>query len=167
VKPSETVEGLSGGRVGFNVVTTSETTSAQNFGLDRMPSHADRYAKAAEFLDVVNGLWEGGRRTSHPLLRPSPASCARWASGPAPSSACSAVETLTYAITRSCGSPIGEVEALIVPLVLVRSYASRDGGCYDGGVSIRKLIRACQPTTVLPVIGAPDLGHSSACDGDG
>ena len=24
-----------------------------------MPSHADRYAKAAEFLDVVNGLWEG------------------------------------------------------------------------------------------------------------
>ncbi len=54
-----TVDGLSGGRVGFNVVTTSETTSAQNFGLDRMPSHADRYAKAAEFLDVVNGLWEG------------------------------------------------------------------------------------------------------------
>jgi alkanesulfonate monooxygenase SsuD/methylene tetrahydromethanopterin reductase-like flavin-dependent oxidoreductase (luciferase family) len=45
--------------VGFNVVTTSERTSAQNFGLDGMPSHADRYAMAAEFLDAVNGLWDG------------------------------------------------------------------------------------------------------------
>ncbi len=54
-----TVDSLSGGRVGFNVVTTSERTSAQNFGLDGMPSHADRYAMAAEFLDAVNGLWDG------------------------------------------------------------------------------------------------------------
>src|SRR5262249_50378923 len=56
-----TVDSLCSGRVGFNVVTTSEKTSAQNFGLAQMPSHADRYAMAAEFLDVVNGLWDGWR----------------------------------------------------------------------------------------------------------
>jgi FMN-dependent oxidoreductase (nitrilotriacetate monooxygenase family) len=49
---------LSGGRVGWNVVTAYDPRAAHNFGLGNLPSHDDRYAKAAEFIDVVLGLWD-------------------------------------------------------------------------------------------------------------
>jgi N-acetyl-S-(2-succino)cysteine monooxygenase len=53
-----TVDHLSGGRAGWNVVTTRLPNVAANFGLDRHPDHADRYARAEEFVDVVRGLWD-------------------------------------------------------------------------------------------------------------
>jgi alkanesulfonate monooxygenase SsuD/methylene tetrahydromethanopterin reductase-like flavin-dependent oxidoreductase (luciferase family) len=43
---------VSGGRAGWNIVTTADTASAQNFGLDDRPGHQERYARAAEFVDV-------------------------------------------------------------------------------------------------------------------
>lgn len=49
---------LSGGRAGWNVVTSYDPRAAQNFGLPDLPSHEDRYAAAAEFVDVVLGLWD-------------------------------------------------------------------------------------------------------------
>ncbi len=49
---------VSGGRAGWNVVTTADTGSARNFGLDAAPDHAARYARAAEFVDVVKALWD-------------------------------------------------------------------------------------------------------------
>lgn len=49
---------LSGGRAGWNIVTTGAPGAAQNFGLDEHPAHADRYARADEFLDVVTALWD-------------------------------------------------------------------------------------------------------------
>jgi FMN-dependent oxidoreductase (nitrilotriacetate monooxygenase family) len=49
---------VSGGRAGWNAVTTAAPDAARNFGLDEQPSHADRYAKAAEFIDVVFKLWD-------------------------------------------------------------------------------------------------------------
>lgn len=49
---------ISGGRAGWNVVTTGTADAARNFGLDEMPAHADRYARAAEFIDVVHKLWD-------------------------------------------------------------------------------------------------------------
>ncbi|MCB4770445.1 LLM class flavin-dependent oxidoreductase [Ancylobacter sp. Lp-2] len=48
----------SGGRVGWNVVTTYDQRAAGNFGLRGLPDHGDRYARAAEFVDVVLALWE-------------------------------------------------------------------------------------------------------------
>lgn len=48
---------LSGGRVGWNVVTTAQQSAADNFG-KAIPSHAARYEMAAEYLDVVQGLWD-------------------------------------------------------------------------------------------------------------
>ena len=48
---------ISGGRAGWNVVTTAATDAGANFGLDGIPTHADRYARAEEFLDVVRSLW--------------------------------------------------------------------------------------------------------------
>ncbi len=49
---------VSGGRAGWNVVTTGTADAARNFGLDELPAHADRYARAAEFIDVVHKLWD-------------------------------------------------------------------------------------------------------------
>jgi FMN-dependent oxidoreductase (nitrilotriacetate monooxygenase family) len=49
---------ISGGRAGWNVVTTGTADAARNFGLDELPAHADRYARAAEFIDVAHKLWD-------------------------------------------------------------------------------------------------------------
>ncbi len=49
---------LSGGRAGWNVVTTSNPDAAKNFGLDHHPEHGERYDRAHEFVDVVTGLWD-------------------------------------------------------------------------------------------------------------
>lgn len=47
---------LSGGRVGWNVVTSLD--GQRNFGLDSMPDAAQRYAQAEEFTQVVKALWD-------------------------------------------------------------------------------------------------------------
>ena len=49
---------LSGGRAGWNVVTTSNPDAALNFGLDEHMEHDERYRRAREFIDVVKGLWD-------------------------------------------------------------------------------------------------------------
>ena len=49
---------LSGGRAGWNVVTTSNPDAALNFGLDDHMDHDERYVRAREFYDVVIGLWD-------------------------------------------------------------------------------------------------------------
>lgn len=49
---------ISDGRAGWNIVTTSNPDAAQNFGLDEHLDHADRYRRAREFYDVVTGLWD-------------------------------------------------------------------------------------------------------------
>ena len=49
---------ISGGRAGWNVVTTSNPDSALNFGLDEHMEHDERYRRAREFYDVVTGLWD-------------------------------------------------------------------------------------------------------------
>ena len=49
---------LSGGRAGWNLVTSDAAAEAQNFGLDAHIPHAERYARAREFQQVVQGLWD-------------------------------------------------------------------------------------------------------------
>jgi N-acetyl-S-(2-succino)cysteine monooxygenase len=49
---------ITGGRAGWNIVTSYSNEQAQNFGLDRLPRREDRYARAEEFLQVVKGLWD-------------------------------------------------------------------------------------------------------------
>lgn len=49
---------LSNGRAGWNIVTTANPDAALNFGLERHYAHEDRYARAREFYDVVTGLWD-------------------------------------------------------------------------------------------------------------
>ncbi|AOJ94798.1 monooxygenase [Burkholderia multivorans] len=52
-----TLDHLSGGRAGWNVVTTFVPDVAANFGDAPLPAPADRYARAEEFVDVVRALW--------------------------------------------------------------------------------------------------------------
>ena len=49
---------ISGGRAGWNVVTTSNPDAALNFGLEDHMEHGERYARAREFYDVVIGPWD-------------------------------------------------------------------------------------------------------------
>jgi len=49
---------ISGGRAGWNVVTSRTDMEAQNFGLGASPSYDDRYDRAIEFVEVVRGLWD-------------------------------------------------------------------------------------------------------------
>ena len=49
---------ISGGRAGWNVVTSATDMDAQNFGLAGSPPKTGRYDRAAEFVEVVRGLWD-------------------------------------------------------------------------------------------------------------
>ena len=60
---------ISGGRGGWNVVTTSSPESAANFGLEAHATHDLRYRMADEFAQAVKGLWdswESGARIADP-----------------------------------------------------------------------------------------------------
>ncbi|HEY5855318.1 MAG TPA: LLM class flavin-dependent oxidoreductase [Aldersonia sp.] len=49
---------ISKGRAGWNIVTSAGADEAANFGLDSIPAHEGRYARADEFLDVTLALWD-------------------------------------------------------------------------------------------------------------
>jgi FMN-dependent oxidoreductase (nitrilotriacetate monooxygenase family) len=53
-----TLDHVSGGRAGWNIVTTAGVDAAQNFNLDALPAHQERYERAAEFIDVSLKLWD-------------------------------------------------------------------------------------------------------------
>ncbi|MEK8126725.1 LLM class flavin-dependent oxidoreductase [Paenibacillus filicis] len=54
-----TLDHLTNGRVGWNVVTSHLPSAAKNFGLDHMVKHDKRYEIANEYLEVCYKLWEG------------------------------------------------------------------------------------------------------------
>jgi FMN-dependent oxidoreductase (nitrilotriacetate monooxygenase family) len=53
-----TIDHLSGGRAGWNIVTSASEAEARNFSLDHRADHADRYRRAAEFVEVATALWD-------------------------------------------------------------------------------------------------------------
>ena len=73
---------ISNGRIGWNIVTTWSPQAGANFGSVGQVSHADRYERAEEFMAVVKGLWdswtddavlddrEGGRYADPKQVRP-------------------------------------------------------------------------------------------------
>ena len=72
-----TLDQVSDGRAGWNMVTGSSDFSGQNFGLDHLPEHDTRYEMAAEYIDVVTRLWDSWEpgaivadRTSGVLIDP-------------------------------------------------------------------------------------------------
>ncbi len=49
---------ISGGRIGWNVVTSMFDVEARNHGYQSMPDHEERYRRAEEFVQAVSGLWD-------------------------------------------------------------------------------------------------------------
>ena len=52
-----TLDHLTQGRIGWNIVTSAEDRAAQNFGMDTIFEHDHRYERAHEFVDLVKQLW--------------------------------------------------------------------------------------------------------------
>jgi alkanesulfonate monooxygenase len=57
-KSQQTLDHVSGGRAGWNIVTTANPDAAKNFSERPHASPAERYVRAREFYDVVTGLWD-------------------------------------------------------------------------------------------------------------
>ncbi|MCJ2135317.1 LLM class flavin-dependent oxidoreductase [Methylobacterium sp. J-026] len=53
-----TLDLVSRGRAGWNVVTTADAAAGRNFGFAGAAEHGGRYARAREFTDVVHALWD-------------------------------------------------------------------------------------------------------------
>ncbi|WP_019535532.1 NtaA/DmoA family FMN-dependent monooxygenase [Paenibacillus ginsengihumi] len=49
---------LSGGRAGWNIITSGTDAEARNFNLEHIPEHAARYERAREFVDAAIKLWD-------------------------------------------------------------------------------------------------------------
>ncbi|EPR9360690.1 LLM class flavin-dependent oxidoreductase [Acinetobacter baumannii] len=49
---------ISHGRAGWNVVTSASANAAYNFGYEQQPAHATRYERADEYVDLVQKLWD-------------------------------------------------------------------------------------------------------------
>jgi FMN-dependent oxidoreductase (nitrilotriacetate monooxygenase family) len=54
-----TLDHVTRGRIGWNIVTSSEDRAAQNYGMDKLPEHDLRYAMASEFVEAAKSLWSG------------------------------------------------------------------------------------------------------------
>ena len=52
-----TLDQVSGGRGGWNMVTGSSDLSAKNFGMEHLPPHDQRYDMAEEYVDICRRLW--------------------------------------------------------------------------------------------------------------
>ncbi|MBG0808283.1 NtaA/DmoA family FMN-dependent monooxygenase [Methylosinus sp. H3A] len=53
-----TLDHVTRGRIGLNLVTTMADAAARNFGEKTLPSPSERYARAAEFAEVLIALWD-------------------------------------------------------------------------------------------------------------
>jgi FMN-dependent oxidoreductase (nitrilotriacetate monooxygenase family) len=58
-KKASTLDHISGGRIGWNIVTSVTDNAARNFGYDKIVPHDQRYDWADEYMDVVYKLFEG------------------------------------------------------------------------------------------------------------
>ena len=62
-----TLDLISSGRAGWNVVTSWSDAEAKNFGREEQLDYDTRYARAAEFVDVVRGLWDTWEEDAFPF----------------------------------------------------------------------------------------------------
>src|SRR3954447_6482457 len=62
---------ISGGRAGWNIVTSWSDNEARNFNRDQHVDYATRYERASEFVDVVTGLWDSWDADAFPYDKAS------------------------------------------------------------------------------------------------
>jgi long-chain alkane monooxygenase len=61
-RAAATIDHISGGRFGWNIVTSGEDAAAQQFGLEKLPPRELRYAMADEYMELVNRLFHSWDR---------------------------------------------------------------------------------------------------------
>ncbi len=66
-----TLDLISGGRAGWNVVTSWSEAEARNFNRDKHLEYETRYERAAEFVEVVTGLWDSWEDDAFPYDKQS------------------------------------------------------------------------------------------------
>jgi FMN-dependent oxidoreductase (nitrilotriacetate monooxygenase family) len=64
-----TLDNISKGRAGWNVITTGDSGTAGNFGIEEHPDHDERYARAREAVQVVQALWDSYEDDAFPRDR--------------------------------------------------------------------------------------------------
>ena len=52
-----TLDHLTKGRIGWNIVSSHSSSEARNFGMDELPAHDERYDRADEYMDACYALW--------------------------------------------------------------------------------------------------------------
>jgi len=75
------IDHISNGRAAWNIVTSWLATAAENYGGDGQVSHADRYARGEEFMEVVKALWDSWAATRWSTTGPAGFMRARTAFG--------------------------------------------------------------------------------------
>ncbi len=66
-----TLDLISKGRAGWNVVTSWSEAEAKNFNREQHVDYDTRYARAAEFVEVVKGLWDSWEEDAFPFDKQS------------------------------------------------------------------------------------------------
>ena len=66
-----TLDLISNGRAGWNVVTSWSEAEAKNFNREQHVDYDTRYSRAAEFVDVVRGLWDSWEEGAFPFYKQS------------------------------------------------------------------------------------------------
>jgi FMN-dependent oxidoreductase (nitrilotriacetate monooxygenase family) len=165
-----TLDQVSAGRIGWNVVTGSSDYAAMNFGLPGMPEHDLRYDMADEYMQVVRGLWgswqpgalladrESGVLVDHTKVHATNFSGTWYKtrgplnSGPLPQG--------QPVIAQAGGSPRGrEFAARHADTIVVHSKGVRDMKAYRDDVRARMVAHGRDPDTckvlflVSPVFG--------------
>jgi FMN-dependent oxidoreductase (nitrilotriacetate monooxygenase family) len=169
-----TLDQVSSGRIGWNMVTGSSDFAAMNFGLNGMPEHDLRYDMADEYIDVVQRLWSSWQpgaviadRASGVLVDPSKVHAVNFEgayfktrgplnSGPAPQG--------RPVIAQAGGSPRGRQFAALHADTIVAHPKGIDGmKAYRNDVRARMVAHGRDPDDckVLFMI-APIIGETEA-----
>ncbi|OUJ11914.1 LLM class flavin-dependent oxidoreductase [Acetobacter sp. DsW_063] len=163
---------LSGGRAGWNVVTA--TGGGENFNLPRHLDHADRYERAHEFVDVVTGLWDSvapgaflrdkksGRWLDPTLVRPLNHK-GRFFSVAGPLNAPPPVQRRPVLAQAGASGPGRELAARIGEIIYTAEYDPTAGRAYRADILERAAAhgRGEANLRILPGL-APFVGESDA-----
>ena len=154
-----TLDQVSAGRIGWNMVTGSSDYAARNFGLDGLPDHDLRYDMADEYMDLVGQLWdswepgalvadtEGGMLADHTKVRQVDFK-GRWYASRGPLNSGPCVQGRPV-IAQAGGSPRGRQFAARHADTIVASVKGVEAmRAYRDDVRARRRAQGFDPSTV-------------------
>ena len=154
-----TLDQVSAGRIGWNMVTGSSDYAARNFGLDGLPEHDLRYDMADEYMDLVGQLWdswepgalvadaEGGVLVDHTKVRQIDFA-GRWYSARGPLNCGPCVQGRPV-VAQAGGSPRGRQFAARHADTIVAGVKGPDAmRAYRDDVRARRAAQGLDPDTV-------------------